>query len=302
MKPSKRMIIMFLTPAILAYVFIFLYPTLRTVYISFFEVSKFTGGDMHYRGLDNYRELYHTRLFRESFINVFRIWSVGGIAVFGFAFLFTILLTSGIRGKKFFRAIIYLPNLIPVVAMATMWTQYIYNRRYGFFTTFFKTIGLDEMAKIQWTSFDMIFWSMLIAYVWGAIGWYMLILLAGVERIPNDYYEAAKLDGANLLQMFYRITLPLLRDVLRVALVMWSIGVVNLFAFPRAFTPVTIPNEIMTPANYLYQLAFGMESGSTAGSGLQVGKAAAIAVCLLGTVLIVSGIINRLLHQRALEY
>jgi ABC-type sugar transport system permease subunit len=302
MKPSKRMIIMFLTPALLAYAFIFLYPTLRTIYMSFFEVSGFVGMDMHYRGIANYRELYHTRLFRDSFVNIFRVWMIGGGVVFAAAFLFTVLLTSGIRGKKFFRAIIYLPNLIPVVAMATMWTQYIYNRRYGFFTHFFQALGMEGMAKTQWTSFDMIFWSMLIAYIWGSIGWYMLILLAGVERIPNDYYEAAKLDGANLFQMFYKITLPLLRDVLRVALIMWSITVINLFAFPRAFTPVNLPKELMTPANYLYQLAFGMGSGGGGSSGLQVGKAAAIAVCLLGMVLLVSEVINRLLKPQALEY
>jgi ABC-type sugar transport system permease subunit len=94
----------------------------------------------------------------------------------------------------------------------------------------------------------------------------------------------------------------LLRDVLRVALVMWSIGVINLFAFPRAFTPVNLPKELMTPANYLYQLAFGMGSSSGGSSGLQVGKAAAIAVCLLVMVLFVSEGINRLLKPQALEY
>jgi len=302
MKPSKRLILLFLTPALLAYSLIFLYPTLRTIYMSFFEVSGFVGADMQYRGLDNYKELYHTPLFRQSFVNIFRIWTIGGVGIFGFAFLFTVLLTSGIKGKKFFRAIIYLPNLIPVVAMSTMWTQYIYNRRYGFFVHFFSWLGLDGMAKVQWTSFDMIFWSMLIAYVWGGIGWYMLILLAGVERIPTDFYEAAKLDGANLFQQFYKITLPLLRDVLRVCLVMWSIGVINLFAFPRTFTPVNIPKEIMTPANYLYQLAFGMGTGGGGTSGLQVGKAAAIAVCLLAMVLIISGGISRVLKQQSLEY
>jgi ABC-type sugar transport system permease subunit len=298
MKPSRRMIFSFLAPALLAYIAIFLYPTVRTVYMSFFRVSGFVGADMHFRGIDNYKELYHTPLFRDSFVNIFRLWFIGGIAIFALAFLFMVLLTSGIRGKKFFRAIIYLPNLIPVVAMTAMWTQYIYDRRYGFFTVFFDALGLDGLAKTQWTSFDMIFWSMLIAFVWGGVGWYMLILLAGVERIPDTYYEAAKLDGANLFQMFYQITLPLLRDVIRVALIMWSIGVINLFAFPKTFTPVNVPKETMTPAVYLYQLAFGQ--GSQGGSGLQVGKAAAIAVCLLGMVLIASGAISRILRQQPL--
>lgn len=302
MKASRRMILLFLMPALVTYVVIFLYPTVQTIIFSFFRLSNFSGADMEFRGLKNYTEVVRAPMFQTSLLNIAKIWAFGGLGVFGMAVFFTILLTSGIRGKKFFRAIIYLPNLISVVAMTTMWTQYIYDRRYGLFATFFKAVGLPQLAKIQWTTLDMLFWSMLIAYVWGAIGWFMLFLLAGVERIPNDYYEAARLDGATMFQSFFKITLPLIRDVFRVALVMWSITVINAFAFQRTFTPVAMQPPTYTPAIYMYELAFGIGSASGGGENLQLGKAAAVGVGLLLMVLLAYAILNRLFKQSDLEY
>lgn len=293
------MIFLFLTPAVLAYAIIFLYPTLQTIYFSFSEVSSFTADDIRFIGLQNYTRLFATKPFLLSYSNVFKVWLIGGAVIFGLAFLFTILLTSGIRGKSFFRAVIYLPNIINVVALATLWTQYIYQPRWGFFKTFFESLGLPNAAKFQWTSLDNLFWAMLIAYIWGAVGWFMLIVLAGVERIPVDYYEAAKLDGANLFQMFFLITLPLLRDVVRVALVMWSITAFNLFAFPRTFTPVAQPPETYTPAIYLYDLAFG---GGTSSRATSLGEAAAAGVSLLLLVVLVYLVMSRLIREERLEY
>jgi len=300
MKPSKRMIVLFLAPALLFYFVIFFYPTLHTIYLSFLDVSSFLGSDAVFRGLRNYTELFRTPLFQESFSNISKIWLLGGLAIFGLAFFFTVLLTSGIRGKSFFRAVIYLPNIISVVALTTMWTQYIYSPRFGLFKSLFEALGLKTFAAFQWTTPDHLFAAMLIAYVWGGVGWFMLIILAGVERIPFDLYEAARLDGAGLGQMFFSITLPLLRDVVRITVVMWSITVINLFAFPRTFTPVVQQTQTYTPAIYLYDLAFGANVQSTAAT--DIGKAAAAAVSLLILVIIAAGLINWVIKRDALEY
>lgn len=295
MRYSRRMITTFLTPAVVAYTLIFLYPTLRTVYLSFFKVSGFVGADMTFRGFRNYTELMRTPLFLESISNILKIWFIGGVVLFALVFMFTAMLSSGVKKKNFFRAIIYLPNLIPVVAMTTMWTQYIYNPRYGMLKTFFDFIGWEQAAAIQWTSQDMLFWGMLIAYIWGGVGWFLLIILAGVERIPQHFYEAARLDGANQFQMFFQITLPLLRDVLRITVVMWSITVLNLFAFAKVWTPVVQQRATYTPAIYMYELAFG--SGSLGQGGANVGKAAAVGVMLLLAVLLISAAIGRILKE-----
>jgi len=92
---------------------------------------------------------------------------------------------------------------------------------------------------------------------------------------------------------------PLLRDVIRVAVVMWSITVINLFAFPRNFTPVAQPNETFTPAIFLYNKAFG---GGTGTQPIQIGQAAAVGILLLLMVLVASAIVNRVIRSETLEY
>jgi ABC-type sugar transport system permease subunit len=301
MKASKRMLILFLTPALLTYTFIYVYPTLQTVYFGFHRVTAFAGGEIEFRGLRNYLELVRNPLFQETFGVVLKWWLIGGGSLFVGAFFFTLLFMTGIRYKSFWRAVLYGPNLINVVAMTTMWSQYIYNSRYGLLKTFFEAVGLEKLASIQWTSMEMLFRSVLMAYVWGSVGYFFLIVLSGVERIPTDLYEAARIDGANTLQAFFRITLPLLRDVLRVATVMWSITAINMFAFPRTFTPVQVPRQTTTPAIYLYKLAFGTTSEGTGEFAL--GKAAAAACLLLILVIVVSNVIGQLLKERReIEY
>ena len=302
MKASKRMLILFLTPAILAYVFIYLYPTVQTVYFSFFRVTQFAGAEPAFRGLKNYSDLIATPLFVESFEVILKWWLIGGAALFAGAFLFTILFMTGIRFKGFWRAVLYGPNIINVVAMTTMWAQYIYSPRYGLLKSLFEAVGVHSLTSIQWTAMDNLFWSVLIAYVWGSIGYFFLIVQSGVERIPVDLFEAARIDGANTLQSFFRITLPLLRDVLRVTTVMWSITAINMFAFPKTFTPVKQPRVTTTPAIYLYQLAFGTSTEGGAAGGHAIGKAAAAAVMLLVLIIVVSALISQVLKERGVEY
>ncbi len=304
MKTNKKMILVFLAPALLAYMFVSIYPVIHSTILSFFEVSSWSGGAVKFVGLRNFADLLNNSVFIDSFGRIGIIWVFGGLGVFGSAFLFSALLTSGIKGKSFFRAVIYLPNLIPVVAAAAMWTQYIFSSRFGLFKNVFSSLGLESLANIEWTSHTVIFWAMLIAYIWGGIGFFLLIILAGVERVPVELLEAAKLDGASMLQSFVHITLPLLRDVIRVSVVMWSITVLNLFAFPMTFGQ-TYP-EVMTPAIYLYQLAFGQAGGGSGGTGangvVYVGKAAAAGVILTIIVVLIYGLLELVFKEEKLEY
>ena len=130
------------------------------------------------------------------------IWAVGGVAVMALALLLAVILNSGIRFKKFFRAVIYMPNIISAVALATMWLQYVYNPRFGLLTTFFNSIGLTSLASVQWTDTVHKFWALLGAYCFGMVGYHMLIFSSGIEKIPAEYYEASTIDGAGQLGQF----------------------------------------------------------------------------------------------------
>lgn len=291
---------LFVGPSVLLYLLIFLYPTLMTLALSLFRVEHFSLAGASFVGLGNYRELLTTPLFLRSVQNIGVIWLVGGALVFSVSFLFTGLLHTLPAGpRSFFRAMIFLPNIINVIALVTLWTQYIYNPRFGLFRSLFDWLGLDSLAQFSWTAPEHIFWAMLLAFLWGAQGWYTLIILAGADQIPAELYEAARLEGAGPGRSFLSITLPLLREVLRTTAVMWTINTINLFAFVKAFNPVNTTAETYTPALYLYELAFGSGMGS---DQTQVGKAAAAAVLILGLVLVSSAALSRLLRRERLEF
>lgn len=135
----------------------------------------------------------------------------------------------------------------------------------------------------------------------GGVGWTLIIILAGIERIPTTLYEVARLDGASAVRQFRHITLPLLRDVLRVTFVFWSIGIINLFTFPKLWTPVTPVEGTYTPAIYLYQISFGARQETSGVNTLDIGKGAAIAVMLLIAVMVFSFAINKVFRQDELN-
>ena len=139
------------------------------------------------------------------------------------------------EGKVSGDHLIFLPNTVSAVVLSVVWLQYIFNSSFGFLTTVFHKIGIDTLANIQWTDDQHLFISMLVAYSFGSIGYFMVILNAGIDRIPHDFYEAALLEGATAIQKFFLITLPLLRDVFRTTLVLWTITAINFFVWSATF-------------------------------------------------------------------
>ncbi|MET3901027.1 ABC-type sugar transport system permease subunit [Devosia sp. UYZn731] len=291
----KRLIVLFLAPASLIYGGLFLLPTLSTFYFSLFNWSGF-GQDMTYVGLNNYVRLFNDTVFWLSLRNTLAILFVGGFFVFGLAFLYTVLITSGIWGKKFFRLVFFLPNVVSVVALAGMWA-YIYNPRSGLINTTLSTIGLDSMAKTLWTSPNNIFWAMLAALVWVFTGFFLILLMAGVDKIPTDTYEAADLEGASLWQKFWFITVPMLWDVMTISFVIWMINAIKMFEFPYAFGFLQVPQQLYTLGIYLYIMGFGQRDPI-----YQLGYATAIGVVMLVLTFVLIVVMRRLLRREQLEF
>lgn len=152
MKQTKASILYFMGPAMLLFCLIFIYPVSRTAIMSFFSVKSVTSAvsTWSWAGLDNYIKLFHTPLFITSVKNIGKIWLYCGIACLGLAIVLAIILTSGLRGQKFFRAIIYMPNVIAAVAVGYMWLLYVYNAKFGLFHSFFTALGWESMANFQW--------------------------------------------------------------------------------------------------------------------------------------------------------
>lgn len=300
-KRNITFIIAFLTPAMLCFTVLFLYPIVRTAMMSFFDVPSIGDAmsEWSFTGLDNYIHLFQSSLFQASLWNILKIWIYGGLITMAFALLYAVILTSGVKGKKFFRSVVYLPNIISSVALANMWLQYVFNTQYGLLKKVFSALHLTALAKINWTDVDMLFTSMLIAYCFGCIGYFMLIILAGIERIPHDLYESATLDGATAWQKFSRITFPLIRNVFRTCIMLWTVSTVNYFVWSRMFSRDTSPRTV-TPVVYMYDTVFGLASGGI--SARSVGGGTAVGVLMTLIVLVVSLVVNKVFREKEFEY
>lgn len=295
MKTRKRLIALFLLPASLVYLIFFVVPAVWAFYYSFFDWSGF-GVNMDFIGLKNYVELSRDPIFLLSLRNTLFILIVGGVIVFVLAFILTILVNSGVKGKKFFRAMIFLPNVIATIALTTLWA-FIYHPSYGILNSFFRLIGWQAGAEFTFSSRDHIFYAMLIALIWIEVGFYLVLLMAGMDKIPIEYYEAAKIEGASEWQMFRNISVPLLWDVISVGTVLYTIFALKVFEFPYAFSQIQPPETIYTVAMYLYIEGFGKRDPI-----YRLGYATAIGVVLLLSVIIIVFLLRRLMRREVIQY
>ncbi|NLE70239.1 MAG: sugar ABC transporter permease [Clostridiales bacterium] len=301
MRKSRTMIVVFLTPALIFFGTVFLYPIIRTAVMSLFHVENLTSGmsEWTFVGADNYVRLAQTSLFRTSMWNLFRIWAIGGAVVLGLGLMFAMVLNSGLRFKRFYRAVIYLPNIISAVALATMWLQFVYNTRFGLLTNFFKTLGLDGLAATEWTAPGNKFWALLFAYSFGMVGYHMLIFSSGIEKIPAEYYEASAIDGASILGQFRHITWPLLKGVTKTNITMWSISSVGFFVWSQLFSTVTTDVDTISPMVYLYNQVF---SAGNAVTERNAGLGAAVGITLGVLVVLVFVAVNTLIRDDEMEF
>lgn len=291
----RRMVVAFLAPALILYLGLLILPALQAFYISLFKTSGF-GDTPLWVGLGNYTRLATDPIFWRALRNMSLIMIVGGVATFGLAFVFTMLLNSGLWGKKLFRALIFLPNIIAVVAITTFWS-FVFMPRYGLLTSVLKAFGLSSLASISWTAPENVFFAMMVGLVWISAGFYTILILAGADKVPADMYEAARLEGASTFQIFRLITLPMIWDVILITLVLWSIHAIKIVEFPYAFGGPNIDQNLYTPAIYLYIMGFGQREPVYA-----LGYSTAIGVALFFLTLVTIVLLRFVFKRERVEY
>lgn len=303
-KSERRMLLVFILPVVVLYLAIYLYPTIRTFYMTFFEIPGVSApsSTWNFVGLSNYREVLRSPLFRASFKNMMWIMILGGIATFIISMFFAYILNKGMKFGKFWKCMIYLPNVITPVAMVVMWTQYAFNNKFGFFKNFFDFLGLHQLADIPWTSAEYAFWAMLIAYTFGGIGYYMVMFLAAMSKIPKDLFDCAALEGANEFQIYIKITLPLIKDIMKTAMIFWCLASINFFLWSRVFSVNPSDPATLTPANYMYGLIFGNSVGNVLLADLNVGLGTVVGVILCFSAVIVYALFNLIFGKERYEY
>lgn len=294
-KPIRRMAALFLLPASIMYVCFFIYPSLRAFYISLFDWNGFTSS-MKFVGLENFTELFRDDAFWSVAVkNSVMITFVGGALVFAVAFLLCAVLSTNIKGKKFFRALIFFPSVISPIAVAILWT-FIYNNKWGLLNNL---LGLFGLEGIVWMAPERLFWAVLAAMVWMNSGFYCVILLAALDRVPMSHIESAQLAGADEFTIFFKIKLPMIWDVLITSLTLWGINSIKEFALLYAWGGgVDIPPSGATNiAVKMYITAFGKRV-----TIYRMGYSTAMGVLMFLSVALVVGLISMIMKRDKIEY
>ena len=221
---------------------------------------------------------------------------VGGIIIFLISLLIVAFLQEKPKGWKFFRVIIFSPNVIAPVVLAAYWA-FVYNPRFGIINSFLRLLHLDVITK-SWTGPGLVFWAVLVIIIWLYVGFFMIILLAGANKIPITFYEVARLEGANRFQMFTKITIPMIWDVLTIAVILWGITTIKMFELQYAFGGLYPPREIWTGAVYMYLLAFGSKEIMI----YRMGYGISVAVILLLLVIIFVALVGAITRREKIEY
>ena len=244
--------LVFCSPAILGLVVFTLYPVLRSLQQSFTSSTMMTSG--RFLGLSNYRDLFNDANFWKSLSNTLYIL-VGSVPL-GIitAMILALLLNLKVKGRSVYRVIFFLPSIVPLVASAVVWT-YVFNPQYGILNSLLAKVGIQGpswLADPDWAKPALI-----IVAVWG-VGGLMVILLAGVQDVPAQLYEQAKIDGAGVFSRFRNVTLPFMSPHLLFALVTGLIAGFQYFTEVFVFTSGSgsPAGSTLVAGLYLYQNAF----------------------------------------------
>lgn len=287
---------LFLAPSLILYLYFFVYPTIEAIILSFYKCSGFTKIP-EFVGFKNFLKLISDSSFLLALKNTLFLLVIGGIVIFLIALIFSLLLGLGIKGKKVYKTIIFFPFIISPVVHSVYWGLMVYNPRNGMLNQFFKLLNIEILAKFKFTEPKYIFWSVLFVVIWLRVGFYLIILMAGIERIPPYFNEAARIEGATELQIFFKITLPLVKEVLVIAIIFWGINALKMFDLFYAFGGINVPRELWINAIYLYIVGFGKRNPI-----FQLGYASAIGVVTLLIVIAIVIIIRKLVRREIYEY
>lgn len=217
-----------ISPFYLLFAVFGLFPIVFSIVLSFTDWDGM--GDMSFVGLAQYQYLLADGRFWNAVGNTFIIWFLSTIPMLFLALAIAFLLHQNIRFTKFYRVAFFLPNVTSMVAMAIVFGS-VFSDTFGLVNSALTAVGLDA---VPWLSSNWgIKITIAVMVIWRFTGYNAIIYLAGLQSIPTDMYDAAKVDGANLWQVFSRITVPMLRPIILFTVITSTIGGLSLFTEPQ---------------------------------------------------------------------
>ena len=268
----------FVAPTMIGLIVLNFYPIFYTIYQSFCKTGDFGMGNI-FVGLQNYKTVLFGTEFWRCLLNTFKYALIEVPFSIVFALLLAVFLNRKIAFRGGYRTIFFLPMVAAPAAVAMVW-RFLYNQQFGLLNNVFHT-------TTAWISDPAIAWiSIGIIGIWSVVGYNMILLIAGLQEIPGDYYEAAEIDGATGIKQFTRITIPLLTPTIFFIMQTRIIGALQ--AFDLVFMVMDDSNRalpsVQTTVYYFYTQAFKYNNR---------GLGAAIVICMLVIIMLISFILQK---------
>ncbi|MCC5974938.1 MAG: sugar ABC transporter permease [Rubellimicrobium sp.] len=268
--------LLFILPAMALVVTFFLIPLCMTVWMSFHNWPLM--GAPRWTGLDNYAAMMKDRRFWNA-MN-FTVWYsiVATIAIFGVAFPLALFVERTGRATSFYRTAIFLPVVVGFGSASLLWA-WLMNVDSGLFSPAAQALGLTERPVNLMATTDGVFWSIIVMVVWKTAGFTMILLMTGLQSVPHDILEAARIDGASRFQQFWRIKLPLMKRTLALALILSVAG--SMLAFDQFYIISNggPRNSTLTAVYWIFSQSF---------VSFKLGYGAALSMVLLVILVVIS--------------
>ena len=288
-REKNLFILVCLLPALILFFTFLIYPTIQVFRMSMFKWGGFSN-NQQFVGLDNFKILWQDENFFRTIQNTILLIVVVTLFTVVLAFLFAaILSTEKIRGNNFFRIIFYIPNILSIVVIAGIFSA-IYDPKAGLLNA----VLPEAWNKLWLGDQSIVIYSLAFALIWQAIGYYMVMYMAGMANIPASLYEAADLDGAGKIGKFFNVTLPLIWNSIRTTLTFFIISTINLsFLLVQILTDGGPDGSTEVFLSYMFKQAY---TNSSYGYGMAIG----VVVFIFSFGL--SGIVSHITKRDILEY
>ncbi|WP_394874192.1 carbohydrate ABC transporter permease [Clostridium neonatale] len=242
-KPSKRTLnewmwaYALVAPTIIGLIILNIIPIFQTLYLSFFKSGDFGKGNV-FVGLENYSKMISDPQVWNAVGNTLKYTIIVVPATVAIAMILAVLLNSKIKGKGVYRTIYFIPMVAAPAAITMVW-KWLYNNQFGLINHILSKFGLGPVNWIDDPKVALI--SIAIIGIWSTVGYSMVLLIAGLQEIPKDYYEASSIDGATPVRQFFNVTLPLVSPTLFFVMVTSIIQAMQVFDVIYMMIDVTSP-------------------------------------------------------------
>ena len=284
-------IVLCVAPATILFFIFMILPTINVFRMSLFQRGAYSPTET-FVGAGNFKALIQDTSFIRSMQNTILLVVVVTIITFALALVFANILTrEKLKGQNFFRVVFYIPNILSVVVISGIFSA-IYKPENGMLNSI---IGLfrDMTNPILWKGESLVMVSLIIAMVWQAIGYYMVMYMASMAAVPNSLYESSALDGAGRWTQFFQITLPLIWTNIRTTLTFFIISTINMaFLFVKAMTSGGPNGASEVALSYMY----GQKDAGLYGYSMAIG----VVIFLFSFLL--SALVNKVTKREPLEF